>query len=186
MFDRVDPPAAGGLETAMSVAVGSRRNQELADVRKRERLSPSERHELQRWARQRSLSHRLVVRSRIVLLAAEGLPARSIASRLHVTPATVRLWLGRFADGGLAGLIKEAPGRGRPRGGSGSLARSVLAATRAHAGQGLTVRDIAASAHASPSTVWRVWRRYGLGPNSSAESVDAALAQITSETGQPR
>jgi hypothetical protein len=49
----------------------------------------------------------------------------------------------------------------------------------------VTIRDIAAFAETSASTVWRVWRRFGLGTDSSIESVDAALAQLISGTRQP-
>lgn len=75
-------------------------------------LSATERSVLQRWARQRTSPHRVVVRSRIVLLASEGLTFRAIAAAVHVTPATVRLWVTRFADGRLPALTREAPGAG--------------------------------------------------------------------------
>lgn len=145
-------------------------------------LSASERAELQRWARRRTSQHRVVVRSRIVLLASQGLTFRAIAAALRVTPATVRLWVTRFARGRLAALTREAPGRGRRRGGSHALASAVLEATRAHVANRLTVRAVAVTARTSPSTVWRVWRRYGIGPEASITEVDAARAQLISET----
>jgi transposase len=191
MFDRVDPSAPGPAESAVYLAAEGRKNKGISGAdkgngrgrpRRRsaglfQKLSAAEREELERWARQRTSPHRLVVRSRIVLLASEGLPTGTIANRLNVTPATVRLWTRRFAVGRLAALTREAPGRGRPRGWSQALTSAVLEATRAHAGHGLTIRDIAAVAHTSPSTVCRVWRRYNLGRDSSADSVDAARAQ---------
>ena len=196
MFARVDPPAPGVADMALHVASDARKNKGISDAdkvgtpecssRRRgglfQKLSPSERHELQRWARQRTSPHRLVVRSRIVLLASEGLAISAIAARLRVTPATVRLWTERFAAGRLAALTRDAPGRGRPPGGSRALASAVLQATRAQAGHRVTVREIAGLAHTSASTVWRVWRRYGLGPDASIDSVDAARAQLISET----
>jgi transposase len=199
MFDRVDSPAPGPVEAAIHLAADGRTNKGISDgdnvdgseraPRRRrglfQKLSASERHELQRWARQRTSPHRLVVRSRIVLLASEGLPVGAIAARLHLAPATVRLWTRRFAGGRLAVLTQEAPGRGRPRGGSKALASAVLDTTRANAGRGLTVRDIAALAKTSPSTVWRVWRRDGLGPDSSVGSIDAAIERLISETRKP-
>jgi Winged helix-turn helix len=196
MCDRVDPAASCLADTAIHLAAESRKNKGTSDGDKVDayerssprraslfqKISPSERHQLQRWARQRTSSYRLVVRSQIVLLASEGVPIGVIATRLHVTSATVRLWIRRFADGRLAALTGEAPGRGRPRGSSRAVTNAVLAVTRAHAARGLTVRNIAALAHTSPSTVWRIWRRYSLGPDSSSESIEAVLAQVIPET----
>jgi hypothetical protein len=58
-------------------------------------LSDGDRLQLQRWMRSRTESHRKVVRSRIILLAARGLPVSTIAAQAHVAPAIVRLWCRR-------------------------------------------------------------------------------------------
>ena len=51
-------------------------------------LDEGEREQLERWARRRSSAQALALRSRIVLLAAEGLKNTAIAERLDVDHAT--------------------------------------------------------------------------------------------------
>jgi transposase len=150
-----------------------------------QKIPEADRDQLRKWTRRRSSPHRLVVRSRIVLLAAEGLNDAAIATNLRVSAATVRLWRTRFAAGGLAALMSEAPGRGRRSGSSPAVTIAALEATRSLLGDRLTVRRVAAQAGTSASTVWRLWRRYGLGPNSSRDAVEAVLRRVISETLTP-
>jgi transposase len=63
-------------------------------------------------ARSQKAPHRLVVRARIVLAAADGVPGAVIARMLSLSEDTVRTWRGRFIDGGIAGLAdRRRPGR---------------------------------------------------------------------------
>ena len=59
-------------------------------------LSEEEREQLRAWSRGRSTPHRLVLRARIVLEAAEGLQNKTIAAALGTEPDTVSLWRRRF------------------------------------------------------------------------------------------
>ena len=77
-------------------------------------LRASERRALKRAARSQAAPHRQVVRARIVLDAAAGLPSTLIAQRVGVTPNTVRKWRKRFCTPGYAGL-RDRPRSGRPR-----------------------------------------------------------------------
>ena len=56
------------------------------------------------WSRRYTLSKRLVTRSRIVLLASEGLANRQIAARIGTTLPTVQLWRSRYQREGLGRL----------------------------------------------------------------------------------
>lgn len=76
-------------------------------------LTPSERAELEARARRYSLSYRDVVRARIVLLAADGVPVDEIALRTDTRREVVWKWRRRFLEEGLEGL-EERPRRGRP------------------------------------------------------------------------
>ena len=67
------------------------------------------RKELERLRRSRSTSGRLAERSRIVLLAAEGLRNEEIAARLDMTLQKVGRWRARFVKHGLGGIEKDAP-----------------------------------------------------------------------------
>ena len=77
-------------------------------------LSDVERQHLEKTTRQRTAPQRLVQRSRIVLLAADGLSNSAIKAELHCSRATVVTWRGRFAQHRFAGLADE-PRPGRPR-----------------------------------------------------------------------
>ena len=72
-------------------------------------LTDVERTTLARWSRGRSTASRLVLRAKIVLLAAEDKMNRDIAAELATLPKTVSLWRRRFADGRLAGIEKDGP-----------------------------------------------------------------------------
>jgi transposase len=67
-----------------------------------------DRHTLEHWSRRGRTERRLADRARIVLRAAEGHGTRAIARQLHVRPATVSKWCGRFRAHGLTGLRDTA------------------------------------------------------------------------------
>ena len=67
-------------------------------------LSEQAREQLESMTRSRSLSHSLVRRSEIVLLAADGWPNQDIAQALSASRSTVGKWRQRFLDRGLSGL----------------------------------------------------------------------------------
>ena len=77
-------------------------------------VAGEERAKLERLARATSAPVRLVERARIVLAALAGRSAPQVAAEVGVRAATARQWIGRFNDGGLAGL-DDAPRSGRPR-----------------------------------------------------------------------
>ena len=77
-------------------------------------LPDADRAELERRARCYRLPHAVVVRAKIVLLAAAGLENTRIAARLDVHVNVVSRWRGRFAREGLDGLgDRRRPGRPR-------------------------------------------------------------------------
>jgi transposase len=155
-----------------------------APVCRRVDLTASERAQLVAWVAAPTSPHRLVIRSRIVLLASEGVPVRAIAARLDVSPATVRLWCDRVRRVGVGVLPKDAPGRGRRPGMSAAVFEAVLTAMqeRSNGARPWTARSLAARAGTSASTVWRVWKRTRLGPTSSPADVARVRAQLIAET----
>lgn len=74
----------------------------------------ADRAELESVSRRASAPFRLVVRSRIVLLAAAGTANRMIAERLGICQDTARKWRRRYCAQGMEGLA-DAPRPGRPR-----------------------------------------------------------------------
>lgn len=77
-------------------------------------LSLREEDELRRRAAKYTLPYFEVVRAKMILLAAEGLPNDQIAARLNTRREIVSLWRKRFFEDRLAGL-EERPRPGRPR-----------------------------------------------------------------------
>ena len=77
-------------------------------------LDAADRAALQSLARRASAPHRLVMRARIVLAAADGLPSSVIAARLGICDDTARKWRRRYCQHSLDGLA-DAPRPGRPR-----------------------------------------------------------------------
>ena len=77
------------------------------------RLRPEERAALEARARRYTLAYREVIRAKIVLMAADGVPVEEIARRLDTPREVVWKWRKRFLEEGLPGL-EERPRRGRP------------------------------------------------------------------------
>lgn len=115
---------------------------------------------LQQWVRSPSTPERLVRRSRIVLLLADGASKSEVAMRVTVTRRTVAMWERRFLEGGPDALRRDRPGRGRPKGRSQSAIASITAAMAAppNGRERWTARALAKHVGVSHSTVLRVWR----------------------------
>ena len=78
-------------------------------------LSWQEERELRRRAAKYTLPYFEVLRAKMILLAAQGLPNDEIAARLDTRREVVSMWRKRFFEQRLAGL-EERPRPGRPRG----------------------------------------------------------------------
>jgi transposase len=77
------------------------------------KVKRAERRELARMARSSSLPHRVVVQSKALLMAADGVANEAIARECDTTPDTVRRWRRKFEAGGIDAVGSIAPGRGR-------------------------------------------------------------------------
>jgi FixJ family two-component response regulator len=80
-------------------------------------LTAPERQQLAQWARGRRTPARLVLRTKIVLLAAAGHDNHQIAAAVATSRQTVGLWRQRFMTQRVLGLAQDAPlaGGGPPR-----------------------------------------------------------------------
>jgi transposase len=133
-------------------------------------LTDEARATLERWSRSRSTEARLVERSRIVLLAAEGRENKDIAAELGVTRATVGRWRDRFAVRGIAGIEKDSPRGGRPPEACDGLVGRIIEMTTQQKPADAThwsTRTLAAALGTNRSKVSRVWRAHGLKPHLS-------------------
>ena len=77
------------------------------------KLSSDERDTLEKWVRSSTTEQRLVLRSKIVLLAAEAQATQDIADKLSIRPGTVSRWRLRFHKHRLEGL-NDALRTGKP------------------------------------------------------------------------
>ncbi len=77
-------------------------------------IPKDQRSELERIAHRTTAGHALVVRAKIILLAAEGIGTAEIARRLGNDERTVRKWKERFRENPKARSLCDAPRSGRP------------------------------------------------------------------------
>lgn len=128
-------------------------------------LNEETRRKLERQSRGRSTQARVVLRSRIVLLAAEGLQNKQIATTLNVAPRMAALWRGRFIERGIEGLLTDAPRPGR----TPSISRArLIEKTTQSTPQNAThwsTRTMAREMGISKASVSRIWRANGLKPH---------------------
>lgn len=130
-------------------------------------LSADERSQLESWARRRTSAQALAQRSRIVLLAAEGLKNVEIAQRLGVHRPMVTKWRNRFAEHRLDGLTDE-PRPGQPRKISDEKVEEVIVKTLESTPKDAThwsTRSMAKEVGLNQSAVLRIWRAFGLQPH---------------------
>src|SRR5438477_5516201 len=76
-------------------------------------LSEAVRKQLESWVRAQFTPQQVALRSRILLMAADGKQDLEIADELDVNRHTPALWRKRFQTEGLDGVWEVQPGRGR-------------------------------------------------------------------------
>lgn len=131
-------------------------------------VSDAARRTLEGWVMARTSPQRIVMRARIVLLAAQGMANRRIAQEVGTSRPTVLLWRTRFVEGGLAALLEDAPGRGRPTSIAAAKVQRIVEATTQTRPRGAThwsTRTMAKVQGVSAATVQRVWDAHGLQPH---------------------
>ena len=131
-------------------------------------IDEATRKELERLSRKRSMEARVVLRSRIVLLAEDGMQNKQIAEQLGVSARMAGLWRGRFIEYGVEGLLKDAPRPGRTPKITAEIVDAVVAkttqSTPANATH-LSTRTMAGVTGISEASVRRIWRAHGLKPH---------------------
>jgi transposase len=123
--------------------------------------SSTDRQLLQRWLKAPTTPQRVVRRSRIVLLAIDGMREQDIAAKVGVSRPTVRLWLSRFDKLGVEGLLRDAPGRGRRPSLEPAQVRQQLAEGGLLNAEGkpVSLRRAAVFLRTSPSALWRALKK---------------------------
>lgn len=130
-------------------------------------LSSEEERALKGWTRRLKSAQSLALRSRIVLLCAEGRTNGAVAEQLRVTKQTVGKWRGRFLLRRLDGLLDE-PRPGAPRRIADEKIEAVVTRTLESMPRNAThwsTRSMAEVSGLSHMTVKRIWGAFGLEPH---------------------
>jgi len=131
-------------------------------------LCEAVRKQLESWVRAQFTPQQVALRSRILLMAADGKQDLEIADELDVNRHTPALWRKRFQTEGLDGVWEVQPGRGRKPLYDEEKVSAIVAATLQTKPKGSThwsCRTMARAQHVSPSTINRLWQEYNIKPH---------------------
>ena len=145
-------------------------------------LDQQNRLQLERQTRGRSIPVRVALRSRIVLLAADGLQNKQIAMQLKLSTSMAGLWRSRFILAGVAGLLKDAPRPERtpliPTAVIDAVIHKTTQTTPANATHWST-RTMARQVGISEASVRRIWHAHGPSRTWSRRSRLAATRNLS-------
>ncbi|MGA9042329.1 MAG: IS630 family transposase [Terriglobales bacterium] len=133
-------------------------------------LSEPEGAQLQQWVRAHSTPQQVALRSRILLLAAEGKANLAIAAELKINRHTPALWRRRFIQEGLDAVWEVQAGRGRKAQFPPAKVAAMIEATLQTKPKGAThwsCRTLARSQQVSKNTINRLWQEHNLKPHLS-------------------
>jgi transposase len=131
-------------------------------------MSEEQRRTLDAWIRAGTTPQRVVLRSRICLLAADGASHNAISNKLNTSRPTVLLWTDRFRQLGPPGLSEDAPHGLSSRALSAEKIKGIVEATLHTTPQDSTqwsTRTMAQAMGVSNATVARIWDAHGLQPH---------------------
>jgi transposase len=130
-------------------------------------LSPAEQSRLESSTRRRTSAQALAVRSRIVLLAAEGGNNTEIARKLEIHRNVAGKWRSRVVEHRLDGLTDD-PRPPRPRTITDERVEAVIVKTLETTSKDAahwSTRSMAREVGLTQSAVLRIWRAFGLQPH---------------------
>ena len=133
-------------------------------------LSPHDRALLDALVQSGQTPQRTALRARIILGAAAGRANHRLATELGISRPKVLRWRQRFAEAGVAGLLKDAPRPGRHQQLGAKKIEAIVTATLHTTPRDAThwsSRTMARTHGVSAATVQRIWRAHGLQPHRS-------------------
>lgn len=134
-------------------------------------MTEEQRATLQAWTRAKTTPQRIVLRSRICLLAAEGRSNNAIAKHVGTSRPTVLLWRKRFEQQGPPGLSEDAAHGPSAQRLPPEKVRAIVEATlqtTPHDATHWSTRTMAKAQRVSHASVARIWDTHGLKPHRIA------------------
>ena len=131
-------------------------------------MTAEKKRTLQAWVNAKTTPQRVVLRSNICLLAADGRSNNSIAKELCTSRPTVIQWRKRFSKGGPAGIAEDAPHGPSSRRTNTKTIKLIVDRTLHTTPPDAThwsTRTLAEKIGVSHATVARVWDAHGLQPH---------------------
>lgn len=135
---------------------------------KRLPVSSNDQVTLERIARNRNTSQKLVLRARIVLMSAHGRATGEIIRQLETSMPTVTRWRNRYQTSGIPGLLKDRSRPGRKKQIAENKVREVVEKTlhdKPLQATHWSTRSLAVAVGLSPATIQRIWKAHGLKPH---------------------
>jgi transposase len=134
------------------------------------RLRRGDRARLQRLTRSRTTPHRVVERAHIVLASAAGESGSAICAKLGVSRPTVTLWLNRYEQEGLGGILSDRSRSGRPKRLTPAdeaeiVQRTLHTLPPPDRSTHWSTRLMAEYTGLHHSTIARIWKAHGLQPH---------------------
>lgn len=131
-------------------------------------MTKDQRITLEAWVRAGTTPQRVVLRSKICLLAADGISNYAIAKQLGTSRPTVLTWRKRFLDKGPLGISEDATHGASSRQLDSRKVKRIVEATLHTVPKGAThwsTRTMAEAQGVSHMTVARIWDAHGLQPH---------------------
>ncbi len=131
-------------------------------------VTMEQRKTLEAWIRAKTTPQRVVLRSRICLLAAEGTSNNVMARQLGTSRPTVLLWRKRFEEAGPSGLSEDAPHGPSAQRLSAKTVKAIVEATlhtTPHDATHWSTRTMATAQGVGHASVARIWEAHGLKPH---------------------
>ena len=131
-------------------------------------MTIDQRRTLEKWIRAGTAPQRMVLRSQICLLAADGRSNNAIAKELGTSRPTVLLWRERFREQGPLGLSEDAPHGPSAQRLNHQKVKAIVETTLQTTPPGATqwsTRMMAEKLGVSHSSVARIWNAHGLQPH---------------------
>lgn len=135
---------------------------------KRINVSDKDWEQLNQVVRNGNTTQKVALRTRIVLLSADGISTGEIMRQLGTTTPTITRWRDRYETDGIAGLLKDRSRPGRKRRIEETKVREVVNRTLQEKPSNAThwsTRTLAAVVGLSPASIQRIWKAHGLKPH---------------------